>query len=396
MPAHRTTRTAALVIAAALSTAAAGIAGAQPAPAASPSPPAFSIAWSVVLESPLVAPPSSLGGRVFVPLRTGQLLAVDRESGRELWRAAILAERAVAVDQGRLIVVTVDSLVALDAAAGKPLWRLPLKDSAAAPVARGGWVLVGLESGDLLALRGADGSLVWRARLGVAPRSPPAVDGDRVYAALGDGSVVALDLTTGREVWRTTLSAAAGAITPAGDRLFVGCRDNFFYSLDAGSGKRRWRWRTGADIAFGAAFDQSRVYFVSLDNLLRALDVRSGALEWRQPLDTRPMTAPLLAGDRVTVAGLGAELLVFKAADGSAAGKWTAPAELSVAPLLFAPSDGTFLRAVVVTGDASGTWHLYGVAPSLEPVPGPLTEIPGRQLSPDGPPAPRESPKRVD
>ncbi len=325
----------------------------------------------------------------------GNVLAIDRDTGRELWRAPVLAQHAVAADQGRVVVATIDSLIALDAAKGTTTWRVALKGVTVAPYARAGWVLVGIDAGDLLALRGSDGSLVWRAALGSPLHAEPAVDGDRAFVALKDGSLAALDIITGSVVWRTKLPAVGGGLTPAGDRLFVGCADNFFYSFDAKNGKRRWRWRTGADVPFSAAFDASRVYFVSLDNLLRALDFGSGTLQWRQPLDTRPIAAPLLAGNEVTVAGLGAELLSFKSKDGAPLAKWTAPAELSVAPLLFAPSEGTFLRAVVVTGDASGGWRVYGVSPLVEPLPKPFTEIPGRPLSPETPPVPPGSPPRA-
>lgn len=378
-----------------LSSAAAVIGQTQPAPPAPPPAAALAITWSVTVESPLVAPPSALGRRVFVPLRLGVVLAIDRETGRELWRASVLAQHAAAADQGRVVVATIDALIALDATTGATSWRIALKGAAVPPMARGGWVLVGTASGDLLALRGADGTLVWRVALGAPLQSVPAIDGDRAYLALADGALVALDLTTGQVIWQQKLPAPGGAITPAGDRLFVGCRDNFFYSIDARNGKRRWRWRTGADVPFGAAYDEARVYFVSLDNLLRALDVDSGTLQWRQPLDTRPIAAPRLNGGELTLAGLGAELLLFKAKDGTPIGKWTAPAELSVAPLLFGASDATLVRAVVVTGDASGDWRLYAVSAVIEPSPAPLKEIPGRPLSPDIPPAPPGSPPQA-
>ena len=89
---------------------------------------------------------------------------------------------------------------------------------------------------------------------------------------LDNGLVLRLEIETGRSVWERRLGAAATTGVPYDDRLFVGSADNFFYSLSSEDGDVKWRWRTGADIIGTAALDATRVYFVSLDNVLRSLD----------------------------------------------------------------------------------------------------------------------------
>ena len=75
-----------------------------------------------------------------------------------------------------------------------------------------------------------------------------------------------------------TQARRRGARHPgARDRLYLGSDDNFFYSLSANDGVVRWRWRTGADVVGAPVADARRVYFTSLDNVLRALDLGSGA-----------------------------------------------------------------------------------------------------------------------
>jgi outer membrane protein assembly factor BamB len=282
---------------------------------------------------------------------------------------------------------TAEEIVALDAATGRQLWRLAARGVVAVPTAHAGWLIAGAGA-DLLALRAADGRLVWRQTLAAAPRAPVTIDGDRAYAPLVDGSIVALDIRDGTTVWRKTLPAACGAITAAGNRLFAPCTDNFFYSLDAADGDRRWRWRTSADVMSPAAQDVSRVYFASLDNIVRALDRGSGVQRWRHAMDARPLGGPVLDDDLLVVSG-GSELRAVRAKDGTLAGRFTAPAELA-APAVFAPVDAASgARVVIVTGAPTGDWRVYGLMRLPEPTPAPLTEIPGRPLSPDGPPAPR-------
>src|SRR5512142_1249282 len=124
--APRSHRSAALAFVMVLSSAAAVIGQPQPAPPAPPPAAALSITWSVTVESPLVAPPPALGRRVFVPLRLGVILAIDRETGGELWRAPVLAQHAASADQGRVLVGTTDALIALNATTGATSWRIPL------------------------------------------------------------------------------------------------------------------------------------------------------------------------------------------------------------------------------------------------------------------------------
>ena len=87
--------------------------------------------------------------------------------------------------------------------------------------------------------------------------------------------------------------------------------DDSFYCLAAKDGKVIWRWKTGADVIGTPAIDAKRIYFVSLDNVLRALDRDSGSVRWQKPLPMRPATGPLLTGWTIVVAGSAAELHAF-------------------------------------------------------------------------------------
>jgi hypothetical protein len=371
----------------------AALAGPSVSPARAGDPYALSPIWAVRIDSPPAARPVADDVHVYVALRAGWLLAVSRHHGREAWRVAVPPAHGLSAGDDRVFVVTDEAIVALDARTGAPAWRVTTAAAAVAPTWRSGWLLAGTTTGEIVALRAADGAVVWQRALGSPLRHPVTIDGDRVYAALEDGSVTAIDITTGAVRWHIGLAGPPGPPLGAGDRVYVGADDNFFYALDAASGRRRWRWRSGGDIAGLPALDAERVYFVSLDNNARALDARSGVQHWRRPLESRPQAGPLLLDGLLLIGGLGAELRMLRLSDGGTAATWTAPAELTQPPLLL-PEGGSpsLIRLVIVTGAATGDWRIYGLGPAVEPAPGPLKEIPGLPLSPDAPPALPEPP----
>lgn len=348
------------------------------------------IAWSLPLSSALVAPPIADERAVYLPLRDGTIAAMWLADGRPRWEIRAPVAHALALGGELVFAATPQELIGIEAESGRIAWRVAAPGAAAAPAWRGGWLVAGLAGGDLLAIRAADGRVMWRRPLSAPLSRPVTIDGDRVYAPLRDGAIAALDISNGATLWRTQLPAAAGVITAAGDWLYAGCTDNFFYALDAADGNRRWRWRTGADVIGRAAVDADRVYFVSLDNVLRALDSESGVQRWKYPMDSRPLAGPALDGDVLVLSGIGTAVRVVRAADGTLVGTWTAPRELAQPPLIPPESHTHPVRAVIVTGSDVGEWRLYGLGPSFEPAPKPLMEIPGRPLSPGGPPPPLE------
>src|SRR5260370_28435020 len=97
-------------------------------------------------------------------------------------------------------------------------------------------------------------------------------------------------------------------------------------------GRVDWRWRTGGDVIGLPVVDDNNVYFVSLDNVLRALDRKTGAQQWLRGLPFRPAWAPVKVGGTIVVAGQALSLRAYKITDGTAAGEVAALAEITAAP----------------------------------------------------------------
>ena len=76
------------------------------------------------------------------------------------------------------------------------------------------------------------------------------------------------------------------------------------YALDAADGRVHWRWRTGADVVGVPVVDERNIYFVSLDNVLRALSRRTGVQQWARLLPLRPTRGPLKVDPTIIVSGV--------------------------------------------------------------------------------------------
>jgi hypothetical protein len=147
----------------------------------------------------------------------------------------------------------------------------------------------------------------------------PALAADRVYVPVSDSRVVALRVEDGEPLWERRLGGAPNDILALDERLYVGSKDNFFYCLMTEDGRVDWRWRTGGDVIGLPIADLQQVYFVSLDNVLRALNLKSGGQHWMRPLPMRPVTGPVRAGSTVLVSGVAAALHAYDVKDGKPA-----------------------------------------------------------------------------
>jgi outer membrane protein assembly factor BamB len=262
-------------------------------------------------------------GVLFAVNGLGDVVALDAATGVQKWRMNLgePGRSGPTIVQGRLFVMTIgDRLVALDAAAGHQLWDYKAINAATAmlgepaPAFTDGLVVAGFASGELTAVRADTGTALWTDNLiasGLGTglldiysiRGVPAISGSRVFAIGMGGMAVANDLHSGRRLWERNVS---GLNSPwvAGDWVFV----------------------------------------VTVDQTLAAINADDGTVAWAQQLPrwTNPKKqkglitwfGPLLAGDRLVVAG-------------------TSKAALAVSPY---------------SGEILGMQKLPGVACPLQPV----------------------------
>lgn len=327
--------------------------------------------WACPLPAPPAALPAYDEAHAYVPLQSGELVAVSRERGAIVWTVKVESPGHLAAGDGLVFVPTLGAIEARDAASGALRWRVEVEGLLSAPpVWQNGWLLIATDRANALMLRAATGERLWQRSFEANLRLPSALTGDRIYAALDNGRVVALQLATGETIWERPLGGRATAIAPLDDRVFVGSDDRHFYCLGWKNGKVTWRWRTGGAIVGTPAIDEDRVYFLALDNVLRALDRGNGHQAWHINVPFRPAAGPVLRNGLLVVSGL-AELRGYQAADGREAGDLEVP-DLAAPPHpVVTEADAPAAAWLLVTREA-GVQLMIPAAPPLasKPFPG--------------------------
>ena len=336
--------------------------------------------WSVELSAPAAAAVIS-GDIIVVSLVEAGVVAYRASDGTEAWRVDLAAVHPVSADDERAYIVSRERIHALRLSDGQELWRADIGALSAAPLVRSGWVILATAD-DLAALRAGDGSTVWRRSIGTV-ESQPAIDGDWLFVPLLlETRLVAIDLRTGETRWETELGGAPAEPLAIGGKVYACASDKSFYAMDADDGDIEWTLRVGAGPRGRAVVDEDHVYFVALDNILRAIDRGHGAVEWMKGLAYRPASGPMLMGSAVIVPGAVASLPTF-AADGESLSPLVFPATLvGLTNVTKGPLDHPVVGAI--TGDIQHPWMLSLLETSLDPPPipvVPVTTLPGQVLA---------------
>jgi outer membrane protein assembly factor BamB len=326
--------------------------------------------WNAALGAPPSFAPAFDTTRVYIPLNNNQLVAVWLKDGTRAWSVECPMSAAPVAGDGMVFSGTDGLIEARSQTDGLVQWRRPIEGRITSLYWDTGWLLATTASGPLLALRGIDGEILWQGDVGAPLHAPPAPAGDRLYLALKDGHLLALSIETGEQIWTQKLPEAGVGILALADRLYVGGLDNYFYSLDTRDGRVKWKWPTGADVLGMPALDPRRVYFVALDNVLRAHNRNSGSMMWKRVLPMRPSTGPLLSGNTVIVAGVATELHAYNAADGRPAGDFILKGAQGEELQLAAPPHVTAEDLVILT-TKGGRLRALGNAPRDPATPSP-------------------------
>jgi outer membrane protein assembly factor BamB len=343
--------------------------------------------WTLPLNVQLAAPPAFYGLRAFFSIEGGRIVAYNLTAGTQLWTAEVATTSRPAVSDDLLFVVADGAIDALRVSDGSLAWSVPFTDALAAPlVFDNGWLVAATADAAVIAFRATDGHQVWRSEIGSPAHTVPTLADDRVYIPAEDGRVVALRVTDGSVVWTHRLGGAPNEILASGDRLFLGSKDNTFYCLKAQDGSVDWPVVTGADVIGLPTIDARNVYFVSLDNVLRAVHRGNGNQEWKRALAVRPTAGPVQALDVILVTSISKTLPAFTAIKGAPAGdigggdEIAAPPHIAAVPGIFGPV------VFVVTNDLLKGSTVVASARSIEPAVSALAALPNPiSITPAGP-----------
>jgi outer membrane protein assembly factor BamB len=231
-----------------------------------------------------------------------------------------------------------NSVLAINTADGKVAWEFTgIGEStgligAASPAATNDMIIPAFSSGEIYALRSANGSVAWsdnlanNVRLGGMTglsdiRGLPVVDDGIVYAISFGGKMAAIDLNSGARIWAKDIT---GSKTPwlSGNRIFLITAENQIVALDKREGTVLWvsqlarfkdkEDKTGPIIWGGPILGGSRLLAFSSDGRVAEIDPEKGTLvrEWNSGEDTR--ISPIVAGQTLYILSEDGDLVAYR------------------------------------------------------------------------------------
>ncbi len=190
----------------------------------------------------------------------------------------------------RIAVITDPTLVNLDPASMKPVSVPPPRVNAA-------WSQPGGSPSNNLGHLALGDSLhkVWAVDAGTGSSSRgrlsavPLVDGGKIFTLDAAGNVSCFQAASGAKVWSVNVTPKrekstegfGGGLALDGNRLYATTGYGTVLALDAGNGSIIWNKEMGQPVRSSPTAAGGKVYFVSTDNMLHALNGSDGKEAWK-------------------------------------------------------------------------------------------------------------------
>lgn len=333
----------------------------------------------------LIAAPVAANKVVFAIDADAIVSAFRLDSGKKIWkrrlkplikddRSISMKGAGIAVFDKKVFATTgFGGVFALDMVTGKKLWRydadMPIR---IAPTVNRGVIFVQTIDNKLTALNSADGSVLWDYKSpteattlvgGASPAYSPAQD--VIVAAFSNGELRAFKASTGSPLWsdilvsrkRTNSLANINAIkaNPVidGDRVYAMGNNNIMVAIDIRSGARIWEREIGS---INQPWVAGKFMFVLNNNYdLFAIETASGKIVWNTKIPVGKtkedrigvtLSGPVLANNRLLVATSNGYSFAVSPYTGKILGFITLDDGVQVSPIVV---DGV---AVMATKDA--------------------------------------------
>ena len=269
--------------------------------------------------------PAPYEDRIFTADRDGRVIALDSQTGDEIWSERdkhLRISGGPGAGDGNVYVGTSDAeVVAFDAETGERKWLTTVSSEVlAAPRSAGGTVVVRTGDGKLFGLFAETGKRKWVYDrtipvLTLRGTGAPVIYAGSVIAGFDNGRLVALDLATGKQQWETQLAVSSGRSdlermvdvdaepTILDDTAYVATFQASVAAVSLISGQLEWSREISS--YSNVAADDERVYVTDALGYVWGLERSSGTSIWKQQaLKARQVSGPAVIGDYVVIGDL--------------------------------------------------------------------------------------------
>ena len=269
--------------------------------------------------------PEHEGSRVFTADRDGRVIALDLESGDEIWSIRNKKFRisgGPGVGANSVLVGTSDAeVIAYDAENGEEKWRTKVSSEVLAPprIARS-TAVIRTGDGKLFGLNVETGKRKWIydrtiPTLTLRGTSPPVIYEGLVIAGFDNGRLAALDLENGKQEWEQRIAIPSGRSdlermvdidaepTIYDDTVYVASFQGSIAAVSVYDGSLLWTRDLSSYASL--AVDYAHVYVTDEKGNVWALERDTGTAVWKQVgLTARQLTGPTAFEDYIVVGDL--------------------------------------------------------------------------------------------
>ncbi len=252
--------------------------------------------WTFQTNGGIVASPIINGDVIYFGSKDGNLYAVNKDTGEEVWKYSIgtpiLCQPAI-LDEA-IFFSSKEVYIAVNAMTGAELWKYDLQPDIRAtfrkdqwdyhdstPVIDHGIVYFGSGTGAILGFDVASGELKWEfnASGSISMRSTPMIEEGVMYYGDWAGNYRAVEIATKNILWENSYQQAFQSAAAMKDGIiFMGGRDTRIHAIDSKTGESKWdykdpdgSWITGdpivdGDIVYFSTSDSEKVYAMSIED----------------------------------------------------------------------------------------------------------------------------------
>lgn len=276
--------------------------------------------WERDLGRTLSSGPTVANDLLVVGSRDGEAIAFRASDGEELWRSGVTSEilaRPAVGDDLVVVRVTDGRVFGLESATGRRRWLyeqsvpvLTLRGTSSPTLVPGRLVVVGFDSGRLVALAPDDGRPLWDISV-ATPRgrtdlermvdidADPVLYRSDIYVASYNGRLASIDANSGRARWDRELSVVAGLAVDV-DRVYATDADEYVWAFDRFTGATIWRQEDLRGLRLtGPAVFREHILVGDDEGYLNWLALRDGSLQSRQWIGGAFVAAPVIDGDAI-------------------------------------------------------------------------------------------------
>lgn len=286
--------------------------------------------------------PAMSGANLYVASNDGDVLAVDAESGRVLWRNRTdqVITGAVGAANGLVLIGTENSQVlAFAQEDGRELWRTEVSSEVLAPPATNGRiVVVQTVDGKLAGLDAQTGAERWIYEndvpaLSLRGTSAPLIIENFVIAAMANGTVVSIATDNGTLRWEQRVAIPTGrseierlvdidgdVLLNEGGQILVTSYQGYLAVIDAVTGQTRWRTEESSWVGNGTGFGNA--YVVNDEGFVRAYRAGQEEPVWtNDTLLRRQLSTPLGFSNYLAVGDFDGYVHLLSQIDGHVLGR---------------------------------------------------------------------------